>query len=317
MHEQPPWSGALAGEIITTLARQDERVVALMAGRPEMNEWCPVGRCFPNVRSIDPPPQWPQSVVEALEAGQIPFLMGWGDVILSGGLEWLRRAAGVGRPNVKIVAWGGGLAAGQRPGCPPLLEDLAFLRPLQDVTVAVPSDRPSLRALLEGAYKIHGTVWIRVEELPDKAVFAPDQRFPLGRAVRLTEGLDVTIAALGTCVGAARQAVDILLTRGWHARLLAFPTLQPLDREAIEAAAVETGAIVTVEEHVLRGGLGSAVAEAVVSLQPVPILSLGFGGLPWAGMVPAEVRRANGLTPEAIAAAAQAVHTQRQWQKSS
>jgi transketolase len=119
-------------------------------------------------------------------------------------------------------------------------------------------------------------VFVRVSRMGVPAVYPVDYRFEIGRAVRLRDGEDVTLMANGTLVSRALDAAASLAADGVSARVVSMPTVKPLDLSEVAAAAEDTGAIVTVEEHSVYGGLGSAVAEAVVAGRPVPMRILGF-----------------------------------------
>jgi len=122
-------------------------------------------------------------------------------------------------------------------------------------------------------------VYLRVSRMPVRDVHRPEHRFEIGRATLLRNGDDVTLIANGVMVERTLDAADMLAAGGLQARVLNMSTVQPLDDEAVVAAARETGAIVTVEEHTVYGGLGGAVAEVVVANHPVPMKLLGIPGV--------------------------------------
>src|SRR5690606_7865605 len=143
--------------------------------------------------------------------------------------------------------------------------------------VCVPSDEHQTRAAVEAAYRHKGPVYIRTGRPKAPLVYSETPAdFEFGRATVLRDGTDVTIVANGMMVAAALIAHDKLRAEGISARVLDMATVKPLDREAIERAARETGGIVTAEEHLLHGGLGSAVAQAVAQSHPVPIEFVGL-----------------------------------------
>jgi transketolase len=159
------------------------------------------------------------------------------------------------------------------------IEDLAWLRPIAGLTVVVPADGVETAHAVRAAAAHQGPVYLRMARVPVGRVHAPDHAFGFGRAGRLRDGGDVTLIANGVMVERALEAAEELAGRGVEARVLNMATVSPLDREAVEAAARETGAIVTVEEHQVNGGLGSAVAEVVVATHPVAVRILGFPGV--------------------------------------
>ena len=153
-------------------------------------------------------------------------------------------------------------------------------------------------------------MFIRVSRMAVPALDRPsDARFEPGRAETLRDGADVTIIACGTLVHRALEAADTLAAEGIAARVLNMSSIAPLDEDAIRAAAA-TGGIVTVEEHVVRGGLGGAVAECVVASIPVPVRMLGFPGFLETGSAEWLMER-HGLTADGIAGAARELATKR------
>ncbi len=153
---------------------------------------------------------------------------------------------------------------------------------------------------------MEGPIFVRTSRIGVPNIHPDGYRFEIGRAARLREGGDVTIIANGVMVTRALAAADALAAEGIEARVLNMATVAPLDREAVVAAARETGGIVTVEEAVVRGGLGGAVAEVVVQEQPTRMRILGFPGFcPTGG--PAFLFEQAGLTPDGIAAGAHEV----------
>jgi transketolase len=156
------------------------------------------------------------------------------------------------------------------------IEDLGWLRVIPDLTVVVPSDPIETYQAVTWAASHPGPVFIRVSRMGVPDVNPPGYQFRPGKAVTLREGTDVTVVATGVTVVRALQAADELASDGISVRVLSMPTIKPLDTEAVEAAARETGGIVTVEEA-LTSGLGGAVAEVVVTRHPT---AMRFVGVP-------------------------------------
>ncbi len=186
------------------------------------------------------------------------------------------------------------------------IEDIAWLRAIDRLVVIVPADPVETAAAIRAAYAYVGPVFIRTSRIGVPIIHPLDYRFEIGKAARLREGTDVTLIANGVMVTRALDAAATLASEGIEARVLNMATASPIDREAIIAAARETGAIVTAEEHIVRGGLGSAVAEVVVTEVPVPMRILGFAGFCPTGSAAFLLEQA-GLTAEGIAAAAREV----------
>jgi transketolase len=143
----------------------------------------------------------------------------------------------------------------------------------------VPADPVETDQALRVVAETYGPVFLRVSRMPVPVIHDEHYRFAIGRAVQLRPGRDVTLIANGTMVTRALEAADLLVDAGVDARVLNMSTVRPIDRDAIVAAASETGRIVTVEEHSVYGGLGSAVAEVVCTTVPVPMRILGVPGV--------------------------------------
>jgi len=173
--------------------------------------------------------------------------------------------------------------------------------------VIVPADLNETAQAVEAAAAFRGPVFLRLSRMPVPNVHPEDYRFEIGRAARLRDGNDVTLIAAGTMVSRALAAADLLAEAGVQARVLNMATVRPIDRDAIIAAARETRGIVTAEEHTTFGGLGSAVAEVVVTTHPVPMRMVGFPGVFAPTGSAAWLFEHFGLTPDGIRAAAQAL----------
>ncbi len=180
--------------------------------------------------------------------------------------------------NVKIVASHGGITPGNDGATHQAIEDLGIMRTIPNVTIVAPCDAVSCDELVTQACALDGPVYIRLTRDPLPHVYLPDarDRIEIGKAVTLREGSDLTIFAIGDMVQWAIEAHDVLLNRGISARVVDMHTLKPLDRAAVVSAAKETSAIVTVEDHSIFCGLGSAIAETLVETIPVPLERIGM-----------------------------------------
>jgi transketolase len=208
--------------------------------------------------------------------------------------------------NVKLVGVSSGVAYGELGPTHHSIEDLAWTRVIDGLVVVVPADPLETRQAIRAAYELEGPIFVRTSRMPVPDVQPADSQLRLGRAARLRDGDDVTLVANGVLVSRALDAAARLSSEGIEARVLNMSTVSPIDREAIVAAARETRGIVTAEEHLVRGGLGGAVAEVVVEEQPVPMRILGFRGFAPTGSIDFLLAQA-GLTPDGIVGAARAV----------
>jgi transketolase len=172
--------------------------------------------------------------------------------------------------NVKIVATHGGITVGEDGSSHQSVEDLALICSLPGFTVIVPADAIETARAVEAAVTNFGPFYIRLCRPKSRLIYNQDYRFQLGKAVTLRQGKDAAIIAIGLMVKEALEAAQNLKGEGIDCQVLNMPTLKPLDQAAIIKAA-ETGAIVTAEEHLEHGGLGSMVATVVAQNRPVPM----------------------------------------------
>ena len=220
--------------------------------------------------------------------------------------EQIRNSISYPNLNVKIGATHAGITVGEDGATHQCLEDIALMRSIPGMIVINPADDVEAKAAVEAALNVNGPVYLRFGRMAVPVFNKPDYKFELGKGVKLVDGKDVTIVATGIMVDMAVEAAKLLANEGISARVINIHTIKPLDNEIIAAAAKETGAIVTAEEHNIYGGLGSAVAEAVCESCPVPVLRIGtedkFGH---SGKVP-PLLEMYGLTVENIIAKAKA-----------
>ena len=180
-------------------------------------------------------------------------------------------------PNLPVIigATHGGISVGEDGATHQCLEDLAIMRTLPNMTIINPADAVEAKKAVYAAIEHDGPVYMRFGRYAVPVIFGDDYKFQIGKANILREGTDVSIIATGLMVDEAIKAYDILKSEGINARIINMATIKPIDKEAVLAAAKETGAIVTAEEHSVIGGLGGAVSELVCEECPVPVIKLG------------------------------------------
>ncbi|NTG47883.1 transketolase family protein [Agrobacterium rhizogenes] len=211
--------------------------------------------------------------------GRIPFVCAASCFLTGRALEQIKADISYSNANVKLIGISSGMAYGELGPTHHSIEDFAWTRVLPNLPVIAPCDRIETAAAIEWAASYAGPCFLRLSRvgvpdlLPEGHIFVP------GRANLLRAGGDVTLIANGTLTHRMLKAADILARQGVDARVLNMATVRPIDEDAIIAAARETGAIVTAEEHSIYGGLGSAVAEVVVDNAPVPMKRLGVPGI--------------------------------------
>ena len=209
-------------------------------------------------------------------SGKIPVACGF--AVFVTGRAWEQVANSVARPglNVKIVGTHGGLSPCADGASHQAVVDVALMRALPNMRVAVPADAPGAVQALRALVDSHGPAYLRLGRGDSPVVYDEERDLTLGEAETLREGSDATIIADGAMVSKALQAAELLKAERLEARVLDMHTIKPLDRAAVERAARETGAIVTAEEHSIIGGLGSAVAEALAESRPTPMGRVGI-----------------------------------------
>jgi transketolase len=236
--------------------------------------------------------------------GMRPYVCAYAPFITARSMEQVRNDVAYANQRVVIGAAASGISLGVAGGTHHALEDLALMRSLPNMTVIVPADVDEAYRATLATLDIDGPVYLRlggrVEEPPVSDADAP---FRLGKAATLRQGNDVAIIACGALVEMAVRASDALRAQGIGARVLNLHTIKPFDREAVLAAATETGAIVTAEEHHLVGGLGGAVADLLAVEQPTRMRMIGMPD-EFASIGPTGRLRAKyGMSAEAIAEA--------------
>jgi transketolase len=242
--------------------------------------------------------------------GKIPFVSAASCFLAGRALEQIKADVAYSIANVKLIGQSPGVGYGELGPTHHSIEDLAWLRLLPNLAILVPCDPWETAEAIKAAAAHEGPVFIRVTRFPVPKLPRPaEARFAIGKAEVLREGSDVAILACGVMVTRALQAADALATSGVSACVVNFGSIAPLDIEAIRAAA-DLGAIVTVEEHSARGGLGGAVAEVVVGYKPCPMRILGFPGFAPTGSASFLFEKF-GLTADGIFRAAQEAHAAR------
>ncbi len=209
-------------------------------------------------------------------SGMIPFVSTFAMFAAGRAYEQVRNGVGYPHLNVKIGATHGGISVGEDGATHQCCEDVALMRTIPGMTVIVPSDDVEAKAVVKAAAELDGPVYMRFGRLAVPVINdTADYKFEIGKGTVLREGTDVTIIANGLCVGESLEAAEKLAADGINAKVINMATVKPLDDELVITAAKETGKVVTVEEHSVIGGLGSAVCDVLSEKAPTPVLKLG------------------------------------------
>lgn len=208
--------------------------------------------------------------------GIVPFASTFAMFAAGRAFEQVRNSIGYPHLNVKIGATHAGISVGEDGATHQCNEDIALMRTIPGMVILNPADDVEAKACVKAAYEYNGPVYLRFGRLAVPVINdRPDYKFELGKGVVLREGKDVTIVATGLCVSSALEAAEKLAADGIDAKIINIHTIKPLDEELIVAAAKETGKVVTVEEHSVIGGLGSAVCDTLAEKCPVPVKKIG------------------------------------------
>ena len=189
--------------------------------------------------------------------------------------EQVRNSIGYPHLHVVIGATHAGISVGEDGATHQCNEDLALMRAIPGMTVIVPADDVEAKAAVRAAYEAEGPVYVRLGRLPVPVIHKDDYHFELGRGVIEREGSDVTVIACGLEVPAALEAAKTLADKGMSCEVINMATIKPLDGDLIVASARKTGRVITVEEHSVIGGLGSAVCDLLCEACPTPVKKIG------------------------------------------
>ncbi len=233
-------------------------------------------------------------------AGKTVFASSFAIFAVGRAYEIVRNSLAYAQLNVKICATHAGVTVGEDGGSHQSVEDIALMRSVPNMCVVVPADGPSTRRAVEAIYHKNGPVYLRLGRPAVPVIYDDQREFVIGKGIELRTGPDITLAACGIMVAKCLEAADKLEAEGIQASVLDLHTIKPIDRELITLKARETGAILTVEEHSVIVGLGSAVCEVVSEECPVPVLRMGLEDVFGQSGSPDELLVYYGLTVEKI-----------------
>ncbi len=267
------------GNALTELGKKHEDVVVLDADLAAATKTGMFKKAFPE-RFID------CGIAESnlmgvaagiATTGKVPFASTFAMFAAGRAFEQVRNSIGYPKLNVKIGATHAGISVGEDGATHQCNEDIALMRTIPGMVVINPSDDVEARAAVEAAYEHQGPVYMRFGRLAVPVINdRPDYKFEIGKGVTLREGKDVTIIATGLPVSNSLEAAEKLAAEGIDAKVINIHTIKPLDEELVVAAAKETGKVVTVEEHSVIGGLGSAVCDVLAAQAPTKVLKIGI-----------------------------------------
>ncbi|MBQ1597090.1 MAG: transketolase family protein [Lachnospiraceae bacterium] len=266
------------GNALVELGKEHENLVVLDADLAEATKTNIFKKAFPE-RHIDVGIQEANLVGVAAglaSTGKVPFCSTFAMFAAGRAYEQVRNSVGYPHLNVKIGATHAGISVGEDGATHQCVEDLALMRVIPGMTVINPADDVEARAAVRAAYAYEGPVYLRFGRLAVPVINdREDYKFEIGKGYVLQEGSDVTIIATGLEVNESLEAAKLLKEQGISAEVVNIHTIKPIDQELIIKEAEKTGKIVTVEEHSVIGGLGSAVAEVLSEHCPTKMLRIG------------------------------------------
>ena len=267
------------GNALVELGKEHENLIVLDADLAGATKTCIFQKEFPERH-------WDCGIAECnmtgiaaglSTCGKVPFISSFAMFAAGRNYEQVRNSIGYPHLNVKIGATHAGISVGEDGATHQCLEDLALMREIPGMVVINPSDDVEARAAVHAAYDYVGPVYLRFGRLAVPVINdRPDYQFELGKGVVLREGKDLTIIATGLPVSNCLEAAEKLAADGIDAKVINIHTIKPLDEELVIAAARETGRVVTVEEHSVIGGLGSAVCDVLSEKAPTRVMKIGI-----------------------------------------
>jgi transketolase len=294
------------GDALLELGKQNRDVVAIDADLAKSTFSWTFGKHFPE-RFFNIGIQEANMVGMAsglASSGKIPFISSFAAFVMGKGFDQLRMGAAYPHLNVKVAGSHGGISIGEDGVSQQSVEDVALACALPGFVVCIPADEHAMHAAVLAAARHDGPVYLRLGRPKALIVHEAGVELEFGRAITMRDGDTLTLVANGLLVAQALLAADELSSRGIDARVLDMHTVKPIDHDALERAAAETGALVVAEEHLHHGGLGSAVATSLASRTPAPVESVDLGDRYAESGKPDDLLRKYELTAEAIVNAA-------------
>lgn len=266
------------GEALVSLGKENDQVVVLDADLSGATKTNLFAKEFPKrFFNVGIAEQNLMATAAGLSTfGKIPYASTFAVFAAGRAYEQIRTSICYPNLNVKICATHAGITVGEDGATHQMLEDLSLMRTLPNMMVLSTSDDTQTRWAVKEIAKIQGPVYLRLCRLATPVIYDEGEKFEIGKAVQIGEGTDGTVIATGVTVAEAIQAKEELAKEGIQIRVLDMHTIKPIDREAIVKAAKETKKIVTVEDHNIIGGLGSAVCEVLAEEYPTKVTRMGI-----------------------------------------
>ena len=266
------------GEILEKLGEENKDIVVLDADLSAATKTSIFAKKYPD-RFFD------MGIAEAnmmgvaagiASCGKIPYVSTFAAFASGRAYDQIRSSICYPNLNVKICATHAGITVGEDGATHQMLEDIALMRALPNMKVLCPSDDVETKYLIEQISKIKGPVYVRLARLATPGIYEENQTFEIGKAVQIGEGTDATVFATGVVVSEAIKAKELLEKEGIYIRVVDMHTIKPIDKEMIVKSAKETKKLISIEDHSVIGGLGSAISEVLTEEYPCKLIRMGI-----------------------------------------
>ncbi|HOQ10404.1 MAG TPA: transketolase family protein [Syntrophomonadaceae bacterium] len=290
------------GKALAELGRTYDNVVVLDADLSKSTKTADFAKAFPErFFNAGIAEQNMMGMAAGLAAcGKVVFASSFAIFATGRAFEQVRNSIAYPHLNVKICATHAGLTVGEDGGSHQAVEDISLMRSLPNMTVVVPADGVSVKKMLHNLYKMEGPAYMRLGRPAVPVLYREEDTIEIGKGNLLRDGNDAAIIACGIMVAKALQAAEKLAAEGILVAVADMHTIKPLDQELVIKLARQTGALLTVEEHSIIGGLGSAVCETVSEHYPVPVLRMGIADAFGQSGTPDDLLEHYGLTVDDI-----------------
>lgn len=266
------------GEALLDLGKKNEKIVVLDADLSTATKTNMFAKEFPD-RFFDmgiAEQNMLSTAAGMSTCGKIPYVSTFAVFAAGRAYDQIRNSICYPNLNVKICATHAGITVGEDGATHQMIEDISLMRTLPNMTVISTSDDIQTKWAVEQISMIQGPVYLRLSRLTTPIIYNENQTFEIGKAVQIGEGIDGTIFATGVTVSEAIKAQEILKQKGINVRVIDMHTIKPIDKEVIIKCANETKKLISIEDHNIIGGLGSAISEVLTDEFPVKLIRLGI-----------------------------------------
>ena len=290
------------GEALLELGKENEQIVVFDADLASATKTNLFGKEFPN-RFFDMGIAEQNMISTAAgmaTCGKIPYASTFAVFAAGRAYDQIRNSVCYPKLNVKICATHAGITVGEDGATHQMIEDISLMRTLPNMTVISTSDDIQTKWAVKEISKINGPVYLRLSRLATPVIYDKNQKFEIGKAVQIGEGTDATIFATGVTVSEALKAQEELKIKGIDVRVVDIHTIKPIDRDIIVKCAKETKRLISIEDHNIIGGLGSAISEVLTDEYPIKLTRLGINDTFGKSGKATELMKYFGITDEGL-----------------